>query len=170
VTSTLEAAAALCTTCGACCNGTLFDEVPLEREEIALGPRLSLPIVACGDAAAMPLPCPRLHGASCTIYPERPSTCRTYRCGLLAALEAGQVELDDALARVAALRDASSRLRALLPRETSRLPVFRAVENVATALGGRRSAAFVEGRSDLVTAVEELGRAMRAVTRDPTEP
>lgn len=158
-------AAILCTSCGACCNGTLFDEVPLERHEIALGARLSLPIVPCGDEAAMPLPCPRLDGASCTVYAGRPSTCRTYRCGLLEAVEADHVPLDDALARVSALRDASSRVRGLLPADTAEMPVFRAVDRVAASLGGRRAAAFVEGEAALVAATEELGRAMRAVTR-----
>ena len=139
--------------------------MPLERHEIALGARLSLPIVPCGDDAAMPLPCPRLDGASCTVYAARPSTCRTYRCGLLEALEADQVELDDALARVSALRDASTRVRALLPAATATMPVFRAVDRVAAALGGRRAAAFVEGEAALVAATEDLGRAMRGVTR-----
>lgn len=158
-------AAILCTSCGACCNGTLFDEVPLERHEIALGARLGLPIVPCGDDAAMPLPCPRLAGASCTVYADRPSTCRSYRCALLEAVEAERAELEDALARVSALRDAAARVRALLPAETTAMPVFRAVDHVAASLGGRRAAAFVEGQADLVAATEELGRAMRAVTR-----
>ncbi len=158
--------AALCTACGACCDGTLFDEVPLEADEVALGVRLSLPIVPAGDAAAMPLPCPRLSGATCTVYDDRPSTCRTFRCGLLVALEADRVALDDALGRVAALRAASGEVRALLPHPLRPLPVMRAFDDFARAMGGRRSSAFAEGHPALIARAAELGVAMRAVTRD----
>jgi uncharacterized protein len=161
--------ARLCTACGACCNGTIFDEVPLARHEIALGARLSLPIVAAGDEAAMPLPCPRLAGATCTIYDERPSTCRTYRCGLLVDVEEGRVEEGEALARVRALRAAAEHVRASLPGDTRGVPIFRAAERFAESLGGRRSAAYQEGHADLVLAVEALGRALRAVTRSRLE-
>lgn len=158
-------AGALCTACGACCNGTLFDEVPLAHDEIALGKRLSLPIMACGDEAAMALPCPRLEVATCTIYADRPSTCRTFRCGLLEDVEADVTPLHDALARVEALRAASARVRALLPDTSRGTPIFRAIDDVAAACGGRRSAGYVEGRADLVAAAADLGDAMRAVTR-----
>ena len=163
--SAMSASGALCTACGACCNGTLFDEVPLARDEIALGKRLSLPIVACGDEASMALPCPRLDVATCTVYADRPSTCRTFRCGLLEDVEAGVAPLDDALVRVEALRAASGRVRALLPTASRGTPIFRAIDDVAAACGGRRSAEYVEGRADLVAAAADLGEAMRAVTR-----
>jgi len=164
-------AGALCTACGACCNGTLFDEVPLERAEIALGPRLRLPIVAAGDEACMALPCPRLDGATCTIYAERPSTCRTYKCGLLEELERGEVTAADAHARVDALREAAARARELLPNATN-MPLLRAFHAFADEAGGRRSAAFIEGHAELARRVDELGVRTRAVTRgvagDPT--
>lgn len=161
--------ARLCTACGACCNGTIFDEVPLLREEVELGKRLSLPIVPAGDEAVMSLPCPRLAGATCTIYEDRPSTCRTYRCGLLVDVEAGRVAVGEALDRVDALRVAAERVRAELPDLGRGVPIFRAVDRLAASLGGRRSAAFSEGRRDLVLAVEELGRALRAVSRGHVE-
>jgi hypothetical protein len=158
-------AARLCTSCGACCDGTLFDEVPLERDEVALGKRLSLPIVPSGDDAAMNLPCPALVDATCSVYDQRPSTCRTFRCELLLDVEAARVELAPALERVRSLRAAAAAVRALLPDRGRGAPVFRAVDRLADAVGGRRSAAYLEGHASLVAAVAELGVAMRAVTR-----
>lgn len=157
-------AGALCTACGACCNGTLFDEVPLERAEIALGPRLRLPIVAAGDDACMALPCARLDVATCTIYPERPSTCRTYKCGLLEELERGDVTAGEAHGRVDALREAVARTRELLPDATN-VPLLRAFHAFADEVGGRRSAAFMEGHAELACRVDELGIRTRAVIR-----
>lgn len=157
-------AGALCTACGACCNGTLFDEVPLDHAEIALGPRLRLPIVAAGDAACMPLPCPRLEVATCTVYLERPSTCRTYKCGLLEDLERGDVVPAEAHRRVEALRAAADGVRELLPAAAS-APILKIFHEFADSAGGRRSAAFIEGHGELIRRVEDLGICTRAVTR-----
>jgi hypothetical protein len=157
-------AGALCTACGACCNGTLFDEVPLARDEVALGPRLRLRIVAIGDEACMALPCPRLEVATCTIYPDRPSTCRSYKCGLLEDLEHGRVDEATAHQRVEALRVAALRVRELLPGGLDK-PVLRAFQELADQAGGRRSAPFMEGHAELIARVDELGVAMRRVTR-----
>ncbi len=162
--SPAPSSSALCTACGACCNGTLFDEVPLERAEIALGQRLRLPIVESGDAASMSLPCPRLDVATCTIYLERPSTCRSYKCGLLEELERGEVEPAEAHRRVDALRLAAAAVRDLLP-SAHRAPILRAFHAFADEVGGRRSAAFIEGHAELARRVEELGVRTRAVTR-----
>ena len=49
-------------------------------------------------------PCSALRGGACACYPERPLACRRYRCALLAALEAGEVELGPALEVVARAR------------------------------------------------------------------
>lgn len=160
----MNAAGALCTACGACCNGTLFDEVPLERAEIALGARLRLPIVAAGDDACMALPCPRLEIATCTVYLERPSTCRTYKCGLLEDLESGEVLPAEAHRRVEALRAAADAVRELLPAAAA-APILKTFHDFADGAGGRRSAAFVEAHGELIRRVEELGVRTRAVTR-----
>ncbi len=157
-------AGALCTACGACCNGTLFDEVPLEREEIALGPRLRLPIVPAGDDACMALPCARLDEATCTIYLERPSTCRTYRCGLLEDLERRTVDEDEAHRRVVALRAAADAVRDLVPSSQDK-PLLRAFHAFAESQGGRRSLAFVEAHAELLRRLDDLALRTRAVTR-----
>lgn len=73
-----------------CCDGTLFSRVPITRAEAEDLPRVGLEVVRRPhDAFALPLPCSALVGRSCTVYTERPGTCRAFRCKLYLAVEAG---------------------------------------------------------------------------------
>jgi Fe-S-cluster containining protein len=49
-------------------------------------------------------PCTALEGTTCRCYPGRPLACRRYRCALLDALDAEEVDLDQAREVVAAVR------------------------------------------------------------------
>ena len=88
---------ALCQRCGLCCDGTLFTRTPLEPGEAA-----PPPLVAAG--AHLPQPCAALSGLRCTVYADRPRSCRRYECLLYGALAQGEVTLDEALAVVAEAR------------------------------------------------------------------
>ena len=84
-------AANLCRSCGLCCNGILFDYVPVNDGEAAALERLGFAIRRTDDGAArFDHPCPKFCG-SCSIYSARPDSCRAYRCELLVKLEAGTV-------------------------------------------------------------------------------
>ena len=63
-------------------------------------------------------PCPKLEGNRCSIYPDRPSACVSYRCRLLDRYLAGDVDKDQARALIDEARDRVSRLRALMPGKT----------------------------------------------------
>lgn len=92
----------LCLSCGFCCDGTLFNRVPLLDDERArLGPLLQVPP---GRAHGVQ-PCPALEGTCCRVYAERPLTCRRYRCLLLEAHDADEVSLAGAEALVARGRE-----------------------------------------------------------------
>ena len=86
----------LCTSCGLCCDGSLFTQVPLSADEVALLRRRGLPLLVNGERRALTQRCAALAGSSCTIYEERPEGCRRYRCMLHAAL-AGDVTVLPAL-------------------------------------------------------------------------
>ncbi len=89
-------AGSLCERCGLCCDGTLFQAVPIDEAEAArLGPRIE----RCAEG--MRQPCRALRGCSCLVYAERPQTCRTYRCRALQEVEAGETSVDEALEFVA---------------------------------------------------------------------
>lgn len=83
----------LCLSCGFCCDGTLFDRVPMtEPELVSLRVQLA---VAPGVSFARQ-PCAALEGTACQVYEQRPLTCRRYRCLLLEAHEANEVSLEHA--------------------------------------------------------------------------
>ena len=97
-----EALATLCQQCGLCCDGSLFTQVPLDAADAGAVRRRGLAVIARPDGApALRQPCAALAGRRCTIYEERPASCRSYRCMLYAALAEGEVALAEALATVA---------------------------------------------------------------------
>lgn len=94
----------LCLDCGLCCDGSLFRTVPVSPEEAM---RLDGRVTLSEDRALMQQPCRALEGCRCTVYEARPSTCRTYRCLVLAGLESGrltELQAREALVEVFALR------------------------------------------------------------------
>src|SRR4051812_31587167 len=98
------AASDLCRMCGFCCDGTLFGAVRLDDEEAA-EPRRRLPILQRDDQGPLiRFPCPA-HSGVCSIYEDRPATCRTYRCMLLARLEAEEIDFDSAAARISRIKE-----------------------------------------------------------------
>ncbi|MFZ5439777.1 MAG: YkgJ family cysteine cluster protein [Myxococcota bacterium] len=100
----------LCVECGLCCDGTLFQRVPLAVDEAARLPRA----LTLADGQLVQ-PCGALDGCRCTIYADRPSTCRTYACLVLTSLETGRISERDArgaLAEVRAARAEVARLNA----------------------------------------------------------
>ena len=108
----------LCTACGFCCDGRLFSLAPLTTEEAAWARRRRLPLVAHSDKVSLEQPCGALEGTRCTVYDERPESCRRFTCDLLDRVLRGVVSLDDALARVNAARAA--------PNEETMSPFARA--------------------------------------------
>jgi hypothetical protein len=79
----------------------LFDRAKLAEDEREQAAGLGLEIVEEGGAWWLRQPCPAFRGAACAVYAGRPNACRSYRCLLLKAVEAGKTSLDDGLALVA---------------------------------------------------------------------
>jgi uncharacterized protein len=93
-----ESAQSLCLACGLCCDGTLFDKAPLERNDeddklLALG----IEIISGQNGRALKLPCPAHKNCRCTVYTERPTICRTFRCKLLKRFKANEISKTEAL-------------------------------------------------------------------------
>lgn len=84
-----------------CCDGTLFTHVSLQPGEVAPLQQRGLPLTARADGSpALAQHCAALDGRTCTVYPDRPASCRRYHCQLYAALSEKEVSLDEALAVV----------------------------------------------------------------------
>lgn len=103
-------AESLCTSCGACCDGSLFRFTPISEEEAAWARRRSLALLPSREPR-MVQPCGALEGARCRVYEERPETCRRFRCRVLKRLESGDIDRAEAEARVARLRELIARVR-----------------------------------------------------------
>ena len=107
----------LCTACGFCCDGTLFNfgkASPAEEPVLAAaGFRM------CNSAdgqRGFTIPCHKLENRRCTYYDQRPATCRAYRCTTLIALDEGRITPTQAHHNVAAAQAAIAAIRALLPK------------------------------------------------------
>ncbi len=83
--------AQICQSCGFCCDGTLFRGVLLRPEELDRSKRIGLRV---HEDKGFLLPCSQLKDKSCQVYEDRPSTCRSFECSLLARHreEGGPVE------------------------------------------------------------------------------
>jgi Fe-S-cluster containining protein len=81
----------LCKACGLCCSGVLFHRVLLAPGEAERAAELGLSLEA-GENPGFTQPCSRFAASGCTIYDQRPSTCRRYRCEVLLKLERGEIE------------------------------------------------------------------------------
>ena len=89
----------LCLACGLCCQGLLHGWARLRDGEAEAARRLGLRPVEQGDAG-FALPCPCHRDGRCTVYAERLSPCREYRCKLLRGYLAGEVGWAEGLRRV----------------------------------------------------------------------
>ena len=103
---------ALCTSCGMCCDGTLFSHVPLAATELDAAKAVGLPVVAVTGGQGFVQPCPQLGAdCGCAIYPVRPGVCRRFRCTTLRAFEAGEIDFAAARSRIDSARGAIALLR-----------------------------------------------------------
>lgn len=94
--------AELCQACGLCCQGALHNHAALKSDEVTLATKLGIPLYEEKSTEAEPysafrLPCSFLEGTSCSVYIERPSPCRSYRCLLLQRFTQGTFTLKDSL-------------------------------------------------------------------------
>ncbi|QDH34777.1 YkgJ family cysteine cluster protein [Porphyrobacter sp. YT40] len=105
----------LCTRCGLCCSGALFDFGPLAAGEVEQARADDLAVLEAEGEFGFALPCPALDGACCTVYATRPATCRAYRCKLLRALEGEDMTFAEAVERVEEARAMMAALTLQLP-------------------------------------------------------
>lgn len=100
----------LCLSCGLCCSGLLHLHALLEREEVASARALGLEVAGEGKPV-FSLPCTRFNGR-CTIYEDRPHSCRTFRCALLQRLDSGDTSFQSATSVVSEARRLIDQARA----------------------------------------------------------
>ena len=126
----------LCLACGLCCQGLLHEWAKLEPAETADAERLGLPTFAHPQGPGFTLPCPRHREGRCTVYDERPSPCRGFRCKLLRRYLAGEVTWEEGLRRVEQVKQlvAAVRRRTSAGEDVSVWQQLRAFEAAGPAL------------------------------------
>ena len=101
----------LCLACGLCCQGLLHEWAQLDPGETADAERLGLPTFLHPQGPGFTLPCPRHREGRCTVYDERPSPCRGFRCKLLRRYLAGEVAWEEGLRRIEQVKQLVAAIR-----------------------------------------------------------
>jgi Fe-S-cluster containining protein len=109
--TTSDAVSQLCPACGLCCNGVLFGDVELQRDDDAkILTQLHLDLFRKGRKTAFSQPCSCFDGKLCSIYTDRPKQCRAFECGLIKRVSAGKLTTGAALKVIAETRRRSEAL------------------------------------------------------------
>ncbi|MGO8838067.1 MAG: YkgJ family cysteine cluster protein [Limisphaerales bacterium] len=151
----------LCPNCGLCCNGVLFADVRLQKNDDARRlTELGLSLVKKGSKPAFVQPCACFDGILCRIYPERPAYCRAFECGLLKRVQAGGMDVKAALKTIGAAGRRVEKVRRLLRRSGQHDEQLALIQRYAQVMSGpidlSGSEDAVESRSELLLAVEGL--------------
>jgi Fe-S-cluster containining protein len=106
----------LCPQCGLCCDGTLFADVELRAADDAKRlAKLGLAVKKKGRVKfAFAQPCACFDGKLCQIYRERPKHCRSFECGLLKKVNAGEMKSSAALKKISRSKATLKKLQDLL--------------------------------------------------------
>jgi Fe-S-cluster containining protein len=115
----------LCLDCGICCTTLFFTTVRLYDEDMGNLPSQITPERRSDKLSVFPLPCVAHKDYKCTVYTQRPQTCRSYECNLLIDQKAGRIEIGLARQIVAETKrryEAVERYLAPLGQTTTYLP------------------------------------------------
>ena len=160
--------AQLCPQCGLCCNGVLFADVELRKGDDAQRlAELGLLLEKKGRQRAFAQPCACFDGKLCRIYNERPKRCRTFECGLLKRVQAGELGADAALETIAQAKRQVENVCELLRRagsDDARLALSHRYGRVMSGpvdLSGGKASAGLPGK--LMTLYRDL---MQTLQRD----
>ena len=158
----------LCPNCGLCCNGVLFADVELQPGDNA-GRLMDLGLLLKkkGLQRVFAQPCRCFDGKLCKIYADRPKRCRTFECGLLKRVQAGELSAIAALKQIAVAQEQADKVRQLLRRfgdageQLALTKRYRLVMAQPIDLAGDETAG--ETRGELMLAVNGL---MQVLQRD----
>ena len=93
-----QAGQSLCVACGLCCDGTLFGQTNLSAEDdTAVLSAHGVGIASNLAKPALVQPCTAYRNCACTIYVDRPRSCRQFRCALLRHFKENKISRGDAL-------------------------------------------------------------------------
>jgi Fe-S-cluster containining protein len=151
----------LCPNCGLCCNGVLFADVELRKNDDAQRlAELGLSLKRKGRKQAFAQPCACFDGALCRIYSERPTYCRAFECGLLKSVQAGELKVKTALGTIAEARRRVEMVHKILRRLGQKDEPLALIERYSQAM---RQPVDLSGPEDVIALRGELMRAMESL-------
>ena len=144
MTAPVNNVTAPCVGCGMCCTGVLYGRAEVQPGEEPALAAAGLRLMPDEEKTYFRLPCHHESGGRCTIYENRFTICRTFRCALLRDYQAGAIGSDEAKEKVRTSLDLVRQVMASDPEAklfVARTALRRqlAVE-VTTARGEERAA------------------------------
>ena len=150
-------AAALCTTCGLCCQGLLHSNAVLRNAEVSGARSRQLNVIQNENGAFFKQPCPCLKGTECSIYESRFETCKGYQCKLLKSLLGGEITLDDSLAVVRNTKQIEADIRESVGNHSPTVSVWTAFEGFLKSEAEKGRGEDRRSRAELLMKVGLLG-------------
>ncbi len=157
----------LCPNCGLCCDSTLFADVELRAGDDAkklVEQGITL-FQKTKTKIAFSQPCVCFDGTFCKIYSDRPKRCRTFECGLLKKVQAGEMTEAAALKKISEAKKLTNDVRQLLRRVGQRNEQMPLTKRYGEAMSAPIDLAKddSESRGELMLAVNDL---MQQLHRD----
>lgn len=166
----------LCTRCGLCCDGTLFERARvLPEDDLSRLEAEGFVLLTVTAGMRFELPCHFHHDHICTVYQQwRPQICHTFRCALLRRLAAGEISLEEAGAQVERTVALADRIRAQLPveaeeRRRTLKQTMRAWQEDQAAAGVDVNRTFAALLLDCASLERLLDRHFRIVPENESE-
>lgn len=167
-----DTATRLCTACGLCCDGTMFQIVKMQpgdrTSELA---RLGMRIRSKCDEFHMEQPCPALKERCCTIYAQRPTRCRLFHCQQLRLIEAEETTEASALALIRQTQAQAQQVRELIERcglrEDGQPLIERFERLMSTPVDEKLEPELVVLRAELDSAMRKLRLVINRDFRPP---
>jgi len=134
-----ESYAQLCTTCGMCCDGTLFHSVELKSGDSARRiASLGIKLRRKKGVEFFLQPCSAHRESqgvcSCKIYDQRPLRCRLFCCRQLLGVESGEISELAAMEKIREARSRIARINELITQVAETNPNRSLAHRVANAL------------------------------------
>lgn len=108
-----ESAQSLCTSCGLCCDGSIFDHVVIKPEDdVVLLTGSGFSLSKRRDNLSFGQPCPHFQSHGCDVYfSGRPITCIQFRCKILKRLDNGKITIQQCMEIIEKTRQHAAELR-----------------------------------------------------------
>jgi uncharacterized protein len=88
----------LCQDCGLCCDGTLFDSVTFQLQDVLQPLQLAgITLQQKENEQYFLQPCAAYNNKACAVYEHRPQVCRKFECKLLQQFQNGEISLEKAI-------------------------------------------------------------------------